>query len=72
MHYGNILRVRGEKLKITTKVKDLKTGSKVTIVGAGVSGRALALLAARSGFSVFVTDRTSISQETQEEFKKMA
>jgi len=57
-------------LKITTKIKDLKTGSKVTIIGAGVSGRALALLAARLGFSVFVTDRIGISQETQEEFKK--
>ncbi|MBR1896756.1 MAG: UDP-N-acetylmuramoyl-L-alanine--D-glutamate ligase, partial [Pyramidobacter sp.] len=43
---------------------------KITIVGAGVSGRALALFAARSGAEVFVTDsRAELPESTQNDFK---
>ena len=43
---------------------------KITIVGAGVSGRALALFAARSGADVFVTDsRAELPESTQNDFK---
>lgn len=44
---------------------------KITVVGAGVSGRALALWAASRGAGVFVTDhRAEIPRETQELFSK--
>ena len=43
---------------------------KITIVGAGVSGRALALFAAQSGADVFVTDsRAELPESTQNDFK---
>ena len=44
---------------------------KITVVGAGVSGRALALWAASRGAGVFVTEhRAEIPRETQELFSK--
>lgn len=44
---------------------------RITVVGAGVSGRALALFAARRGARVFVTDcRDNLSAETEELFKE--
>ncbi len=44
---------------------------KVTVVGAGVSGRALALFSVRQGMKVFVTDaRTELPQETEKIFRE--
>lgn len=46
-------------------------GKRVTVVGAGVSGKGLALLASRLGASVFVTEQKDIPQETEAEFRKL-
>ena len=46
------------------------SGKRVTVVGAGVSGRELALLAARLGASVFVSENKSLSGETRELFER--
>ncbi|MBR1673161.1 MAG: NAD-binding protein, partial [Fretibacterium sp.] len=43
-------------------------GKRITVVGAGVSGRELALLAARLGAEVFVTERKELSREARELF----
>ena len=51
-------------------MRDLRDwhGKRLTVVGAGVSGRELALLAARLGAGVFVTDQKEISAEAKELF----
>lgn len=41
----------------------------VTVVGAGVSGRSIALLARKSGYSVFVTEKNEIDPETRKVFE---
>jgi len=45
-------------------------GKKITVIGAGVSGSAVAKLAAKKGAQVFVSDGKSISEETRAIFKK--
>ena len=57
--------------------KDQKTilkpdwrGKRLTVVGAGVSGRGLALLAARLGAEVFVTERAQVPEEAQSLFRE--
>ncbi|MCR5346907.1 MAG: UDP-N-acetylmuramoyl-L-alanine--D-glutamate ligase [Fretibacterium sp.] len=45
------------------------SGKRVTVVGAGVSGRELALLAARLGAEVFVTERKELSREARSLFE---
>ncbi|AER66709.1 UDP-N-acetylmuramoylalanine--D-glutamate ligase [Thermovirga lienii DSM 17291] len=52
------------------KLNGLHEGCKLTIIGAGVSGRALASLAVRLGFSVFVTDKAEINPKTKEIIKR--
>lgn len=46
-------------------------GKKVSVLGAGVSGRALAELSVRLGAQVFVSDAKALKQEAAEEFKKL-
>lgn len=51
--------------------EELQTnGKKITVVGAGVSGRALAELAARLGARVFVTEAKKLSEDTAKVFTK--
>ena len=45
-------------------------GKRLTVVGAGVSGRELALLAARIGARVFVTEQKGVSAEVAELFSR--
>ncbi len=45
-------------------------GKRLTVVGAGVSGRELALLAARLGAQVFVTEKKPVSPENQKLFEE--
>jgi len=61
--------MRGERILKNNKLNGLQEGSKLTIVGAGVSGRALASLAVRLGFSVFVTDKAEINPKAKETIK---
>ena len=51
--------------------KDALKGKKISIIGAGVSGRALAELAVKLGGSVFVSDSKSIAAETEEFFSSL-
>ena len=46
------------------------SGKRITIVGAGVSGRELALLAARLGAKVFVTEKKELSSEARKLFEE--
>ena len=46
-------------------------GKKVSVLGAGVSGRALAELSVRLGAQVFVSDAKALKPEAAEEFKKL-
>lgn len=46
-------------------------GKKVSVLGAGVSGRALAELAVRLGAEVFVSDAKALKPEAAAEFKKL-
>ena len=41
-------------------------GKRLTIIGAGVSGRELALLGARLGAEIFVSERGEASKEAQD------
>ena len=43
---------------------------KVTVIGAGVSGQGLAMLAHNLGFEVFVSEQKNIPDEVKESFKK--
>ena len=43
---------------------------KVSVIGAGVSGQGLALLARKLGFDVFVSERKIINEEIKEVFRK--
>lgn len=45
-------------------------GKKITVIGAGVSGRAVAKLAYTKGAKVFVSDAQTINEEIKAEFKK--
>ncbi|KUK61862.1 MAG: UDP-N-acetylmuramoylalanine--D-glutamate ligase [Synergistales bacterium 58_81] len=42
--------------------------SRITVIGAGVSGRALAILASKLGYSVFVSELGSVDPQTRELF----
>ena len=44
-------------------------GKRITVVGAGVSGRALAELAAKLGAKVFVSDAKELPEETKKLFE---
>ena len=44
---------------------------KITIIGSGVSGKALALLAHRLGHDVFVSDAKKIKEDVKQEFAKL-
>ena len=46
------------------------SGKRITIVGAGVSGRELGLLAARLGAKVFVTEKKELSSEVRRLFEE--
>jgi len=43
---------------------------RITVIGAGVSGRALAILASKLGYSVFVSELASVDTETRELFHR--
>ena len=46
-------------------------GKKVSVLGAGVSGRALTELSVRLGAEVFVSDAKALKPEAAAEFKKL-
>lgn len=47
------------------------SGKRIAVVGSGVSGRGLALLACKLGADVFVTDRASVDEDTKNLFRRM-
>ena len=51
------------------QMNNMINGKKISVLGAGVSGAALAALAAKQGAKVFVSDAKEISKETEEFFK---
>ena len=48
--------------------KENYRGKKVSVIGAGVSGKALALLACKLGAAVFVSDLKKVPEDTVKEF----
>lgn len=51
--------------------KDVLKGRRISVIGAGVSGSALAELAVKLGADVFVSDAKELKPETAETFKKL-
>ena len=54
----------------STQRRSFPEKKSITVVGAGVSGRSLALLAKKSGYSVFVTEQKEIDLETRKIFEE--
>lgn len=54
----------------STQKSHIRTMGSITVVGSGVSGRSIALLAKEAGYSVFVTEMKDIDARTREIFEE--
>jgi len=55
---------------LSTQENSLNGKGSITVVGAGISGRSIALLAKEAGYSVFVTEMRHIDAETRKLFEE--